>query len=167
MQQWSPTIMAEIRNQAKVFLIDNLQVFNYFYFHNNLLIFFKFYFRSRNDGFLLYAALQSPHTKIVSGDLCRDAMFRLADPMLEKVFRNWQHPAQLKIVRIDSHARTGFQVFLQEPFKHSTIAQRNPVNGGRHIPYNDGSPRYSYQLPNNWLSLVPKSTGTPSQSCFC
>ena len=90
-------------------------------------------------------------------------MFRLDDPKLENVFRIWQRSAQLQIVRIDPHASTGSQVFIQEPFKFNTIAQKNPANGGWHIPYDDGSPRYNYQLPNNWLCLVPKSTHTPSQ----
>ncbi|KAI9563201.1 hypothetical protein GHT06_010659 [Daphnia sinensis] len=91
---------------------------------------------SRDDPFLLCAAVQSKHTKFVSDDLFRDHLFRLADFRLQAIFRLWQ----LK---------------FHYPRPYHTVSQF--ADGCWHIPYDDGTPRYSYESPTTWLCLQPKS----------
>lgn len=81
----------------------------------------------------------------------RDHLFRLADYDLQSTFRQWQRNAQLQIVAI----RHDGSVAMQHPLRYQTVTQLN--DGCWHIPYDDGKPRFSYQLPNTWLCLQPKS----------
>nr|CAG4648207.1 EOG090X0CGF [Moina brachiata] len=127
---WSPPVIKEIKQRAHMFLTEDL---------------------SKDDPFLLYAALQDPNTKFVSDDLFRDHLFRLADYDLQSTFRQWQRNAQLQIVAI----RHDGSVAMQHPLRYQTVTQLN--DGCWHIPYDDGKPRFSYQLPNTWLCLQPKS----------
>nr|CAG4643470.1 EOG090X0CGF [Ilyocryptus agilis] len=104
---------------------------------------------SKDDPFLLYAALQSADTKIVSDDIFRDHLFRLGDSRLANVFRLWQRSSQLQIIAVGDGL-----VQIHYPLKHRTVAQYNN-NGCWHIPYDDGVLRFSYQLPTTWLCLQP------------
>ncbi|CAL4058860.1 unnamed protein product, partial [Meganyctiphanes norvegica] len=53
---------------------------------------------SKDDGFFIYAALQSGQgTKIVTSDLLRDHLARLKDPSTKRVFRFWQKSHQVHI----------------------------------------------------------------------
>lgn len=113
--------------------------------------FLIFPLRSLDDPFLLYAALQSKHTKFVSDDVFRDHLFLLNDSRLEMIFRVWQHSAQIQIVRFN---RDGTVVF-HHPRPYRTVTQM--VDGHWHIPYDDGTPRFRYQVPTTWLCLKPKS----------
>lgn len=100
---------------------------------------------------MLYAAVQSKHTKFVSDDLFRDHIFRLGDPRLEAIFRIWQHSAQIQIVKF---MRDGSPQF-HYPRKYRTVTQF--AEGSWHIPYDDGTPRFNYQVPKTWLCLQPKN----------
>ncbi|KAK4026031.1 hypothetical protein OUZ56_015057 [Daphnia magna] len=106
---------------------------------------------SRDDPFLLCAAVQSKHTKFVSDDLFRDHLFRLADFRLQAIFRLWQRRAQVQIVKIDRNGSVKFH----HPPPYRTVSQF--ADGCWHIPYDDGTPRYSYESPTTWLCLQPKS----------
>nr|CAG4642767.1 EOG090X0CGF [Evadne anonyx] len=111
---------------------------------------------SRDDPFLLYAALHSGNkTKFLSEDIMRDHLYRLGDYDLKMLFRRWQRSSQLQIKRVNSDG----SIDIREPLKHSTISQFS--DGRWHIPYDDGQLRYSYQLPNTWLCLKPISPSTP------
>ena len=107
-------------------------------------------YRSGDDPFLLFAAVQSSHTKFVSDDAFRDHLFRLADFRLQTIFRRWQHKAQLQIKFLDRNGRVRFHL----PRNYRTVSQFE--DGCWHIPYDDGTPRYSYELPTTWLCLHPK-----------
>ncbi|XP_045591104.1 mitochondrial ribonuclease P catalytic subunit isoform X2 [Procambarus clarkii] len=113
---------------------------------------------SRDDGFFIYAALQSGFgTNFITNDLLRDHLFRLGQVSLRDTFRRWQRMHQIKIVSL----RTG--VRLLAPPSFSTTAQCG-VNGGWHIPYDDGKPRESYQLPQTWLCLQSAPPGKKLKS---
>nr|CAG4638706.1 EOG090X0CGF [Cyclestheria hislopi] len=129
MHRWSPDIVREIQKKASFFTTEDM---------------------SRDDPFLLYAALHSGRgTHFLSDDLMRDHMFRLKDHNLASLFRQWQHSSQLQLVQVHADGR----VRIQLPAKYWTITQCN--NGHWHIPYDDGSPRFTYQLPETILCLKP------------
>nr|CAG4637315.1 EOG090X0CGF [Ceriodaphnia reticulata] len=90
--------LQNMKKQAHIFITDNL---------------------SQDDPFLLYAAVQSKHTKFVSDDLFRDHLYRLADPQLQNIFRLWQHRAQMQIV---SFGRNG-GVEFHHPRNYRTVSQ--------------------------------------------
>nr|CAG4651289.1 EOG090X0CGF [Simocephalus serrulatus] len=123
-------VLSNIKQRAYVFITDDL---------------------SRDDPFLLYAAVQSKYTKFVSDDLFRDHIFRLGDPRLEALFRTWQHSAQIQIIKFMKDGSVKFH----HPRKYRTVVQF--AEGSWHIPYDDGTPRFSYQVPNTWLCLQPQT----------
>ena len=74
----------------------------------------------------------------------------MADSRLAAIFRTWQKSSQLQVMNIDNgHA------VMSHPLKYRTVAQFQ--DGYWHIPYDDGTPRYSYELPSSWLCLKSKS----------
>nr|XP_053645890.1 mitochondrial ribonuclease P catalytic subunit-like [Cherax quadricarinatus] len=107
---------------------------------------------TKDDGFFIYAALQSGYgTKVVTNDLLRDHLFRLGQTTLRETFRRWQRIHQIMIIPSLSGAHVLF------PAVFNTSAQCG-VNGGWHIPYDDKTPRHSYQLPTTWICLQPTPT---------
>ncbi|XP_071541595.1 LOW QUALITY PROTEIN: mitochondrial ribonuclease P catalytic subunit [Panulirus ornatus] len=101
---------------------------------------------TRDDGFFIYAALQSGlGTKVISSDMLRDHLFRLGEAPLRDTFRRWQRMHQIMAVSAPT------QVQIINPAAFSTTAQGG--DHGWHIPYDDGSPRQSYELPKTWLCL--------------
>ncbi|ROT68043.1 Mitochondrial ribonuclease P protein 3 [Penaeus vannamei] len=124
MRKWSEVDFNAVKKMADIYTLDNL---------------------TKDDGFFIYAALQSGQgTKIVSSDMLRDHLYRLGDGPLRETFRRWQR--QHQVLAVPSVA--GVQ--LIEPASFSTTAQ-NQGTTDWHIPYDDGSPRASYQLPKTWL----------------
>nr|CAG4645081.1 EOG090X0CGF [Leptodora kindtii] len=130
MLKWSKKSCDEINRIASFFTTDDI---------------------SKDDPFLLYAALYSgAKAKFVSEDLMRDHMSRMGKPDLEATFRRWQRSCQIQIVRIDAQRK----VHVLNPVSHLTAAQRSQTSCW-HIPYDDGEPRFTYQLPKTWLCLQP------------
>lgn len=124
MRKWSEVDFNAVKKMADIYALDNL---------------------TKDDGFFIYAALQSGQgTKIVSSDMLRDHLYRLGDGPLRETFRRWQR--QHQVLAVPSVA--GVQ--LIEPASFSTTAQ-NQGTTDWHIPYDDGSPCASYQLPKTWL----------------
>ncbi|KAK3858311.1 hypothetical protein Pcinc_035495 [Petrolisthes cinctipes] len=107
---------------------------------------------SRDDGFFLYAALQSGWgTKFITRDLLRDHLFKLGLTSLRVTFRRWQRVHQI----FPELIKTG-RVKLMLPAKFGTIAQGGEE--GWHIPYSDTSRRLPYEVPHTWLCLKPSSS---------
>ncbi|KAG0723316.1 Mitochondrial ribonuclease P catalytic subunit [Chionoecetes opilio] len=110
---------------------------------------------SKDDGFFLYAALQSGlGTKFLTGDLLRDHLFRLGEGPLRDIFRRWQNTHQVM-----AYSSAGC-IRLMSPAKFSTVIQASQAGGvdGWHVPYDDGAPRQSYEVPPTWLCLHPSLT---------
>ncbi|XP_037796021.1 mitochondrial ribonuclease P catalytic subunit-like [Penaeus monodon] len=124
MREWSGVDFNAVKKMADVYTLDNL---------------------TKDDGFFIYAALRSGQgTKIVSSDMLRDHLYRLGDGSLREIFRRWQR--QHQVLAVPSVG--GVQ--LIEPESFSTTAQ-NQGTTVWHIPYDDGSPHATYQLPKTWL----------------
>ena len=88
----------------------------------------------------------------MSEDVFRDHLHRLGDFRLQNIFRRWQHKAQMQILSFDENGTARFKL----PRNYRTVSQFD--DGCWHIPYNDGTPRYSYELPTTWLCLQPKTS---------
>ncbi|XP_068200158.1 mitochondrial ribonuclease P catalytic subunit [Palaemon carinicauda] len=126
MMSWSPGDLEALKKRAKVFTLDNI---------------------SKDDGFFIYAALQSGlGTQFVSSDFLRDHVYRLKDHSLRETFRTWQRKHQIFSV---SHPSG---VHLVPPPKFRAIAQKQDSLAW-HIPYNDGSLKESFEVPYTWLCL--------------
>ncbi|XP_064085863.1 mitochondrial ribonuclease P catalytic subunit-like isoform X2 [Macrobrachium nipponense] len=126
MESWSPHDLEALKKRAKVFTLDNI---------------------SKDDGFFIYAALQSGlGTQFVSSDFLRDHLYRLRDPQLRETFRVWQRKHQIFAINHPSG------VHLVPPPKFRTLAQQHDAVDW-HIPYNDGSIRESFEVPHTWLCL--------------
>ncbi|XP_042216526.1 mitochondrial ribonuclease P catalytic subunit-like isoform X2 [Homarus americanus] len=78
-------------------------------------------------------------------DMLRDHLFRLEQVPLRETFRRWQRLHQIMVIK----THIGFH--LLDPAAFSTTAQQG--KGGWHIPYDDGTPHQSYQVPRTWLCL--------------
>ncbi|KAK4297717.1 hypothetical protein Pmani_029885 [Petrolisthes manimaculis] len=113
---------------------------------------------SRDDGFFLYAALQSGWgTKFITRDLLRDHLFKLELTSLRVTFRRWQRVHQI----FPELTKTG-RVKLMLPAKFGTIAQGGVE--GWHIPYSDTSRRLPHEVPDTWLCLQPSSSSSHNGS---
>lgn len=129
---------------------------------------------SKDDAFFLYAALQSGlSSKFITSDMLRDHLWRLKDRHLQDTFRRWQRTHQVMVCSTGGRAR------LLYPAKFSTVAQqqlldqheqeqnhRSSQSQARfpstwHVPYDDGQPRQSYELPLTWLCLHPTLALSP------
>lgn len=76
-----------------------------------------FIFRSKDDPFVLYAAMYSGlGTKILTRDLMRSHKFLLRDPKIKSIFEKWlqKHRLVLKI-------RPGNKVVIKVSFKTKII----------------------------------------------
>ncbi|XP_055704879.1 mitochondrial ribonuclease P catalytic subunit [Phlebotomus papatasi] len=127
MNGWPQEYMTLLRNQAKVFLTDNL---------------------SQDDPFLLYAALTSgKDCTIVSRDLMRSHAFLLGTQELRSSFRKWQHTNQFRL-----EYSPGKKIVLQAPPMFSVTAHE--IDGQWHVPF---QPEYSphqldlFEIPQEWL----------------
>nr|CAG4635037.1 EOG090X0CGF [Alona affinis] len=131
LNKWYPPLLKEIKRRANIFTTGNM---------------------SRQDPFLLYATLQSARTKIVSDDIFRNHLWRLADNRIAAIFRTWKRSSQFQIKQMFPNEG---RVEMQHPLKYKSVTQF--AGGYWHIPYDDGTPRYSYQLPETWLCLKSKA----------
>jgi Protein-only RNase P len=127
--KWSGAakLIPEIRKKAQLFAVDNL---------------------SRDDLFILYATVRGGRgAQFVSEDLMRNHMFNLKDSRLEVLFRQWLRMSQVRIVKILNNGRV-----ITEPMPRViTIAQSEGKNW--HIPFDDGTVRSKFEIPNTWLCL--------------
>ncbi|XP_041468863.1 mitochondrial ribonuclease P catalytic subunit-like [Lytechinus variegatus] len=102
---------------------------------------------SEDDPFMLYATMHSgTKTKYVSRDLLRDHK-ALLSPEAHLSFIKWQRMQQLTPVDF----RDGQAIFKQN-LAHDTVMQS--TERSYHIPYDDGHPRFSYEVPLTWLCAV-------------
>ncbi|XP_046749749.1 mitochondrial ribonuclease P catalytic subunit [Diprion similis] len=129
MLKWNRNYINYIKNNAFLFLTDDL---------------------SFDDPFLLYSTLVSgPHTKFVSSDLMRQHKFLMRDPILKTVFKLWQMSHQC----FAKYNKRGRLTFIN-PLKFSPIAQKGMHCW--HIPYGDeaDSIKESFEPPSKWLCLA-------------
>lgn len=99
---------------------------------------------SEDDPFMLYATLHSGvRTQYISRDMLRDHK-ALLSPRAHLAFIKWQRSHQLVPVDL----RDGKAVF-EKILAHDTVIQC--TESSWHIPYDDGSPRFSYEVPLTWL----------------
>ncbi|XP_011674972.2 mitochondrial ribonuclease P catalytic subunit [Strongylocentrotus purpuratus] len=102
---------------------------------------------SEDDPFMMYATMHSgTKTKYVSRDLLRDHK-ALLSPGAHLSFIKWQRTQQLTPVDF----REGKAIFKQN-LAHDTVIQSTDKSW--HIPYDDGQPRFSYEVPLTWLCAV-------------
>ncbi|XP_072023572.1 mitochondrial ribonuclease P catalytic subunit-like [Amphiura filiformis] len=101
---------------------------------------------SEDDPFMLYATLQSgPEARYITNDLLRDHKY-LVDDDMKVAFERWQQSRQLKPkLNSMSKGRVAFQAIRP----YDTVVQR--TEQAWHIPYDDGTLQYSYDLPKRWL----------------
>ena len=132
--------------------------------------------RSKDDPFLLYAALNSGnHCRFVSRDLMRDHKACLPDGARKRLFFKWQRGHQLVV---DSYSAAGRKVCFQVKLKttiskkreegslgkavdvfclfqgipsYDTIIQTS--SGSWHVPFDDSQDRSTYEVPQKWLCL--------------
>nr|CAG4650446.1 EOG090X0CGF [Sida crystallina] len=129
MQSWDQLVLKKIQRNARLYMLDNL---------------------SSDDLFILYATLYSGRgARFVSSDIMRDHLFQLHDIELEKIFRNWRRSSQLMV--LPSESSTSFKVSSPPPY--TTITQCSSDGNHWHVPYDDGKPRFNWQLPDTWLCL--------------
>ncbi|XP_071490587.1 mitochondrial ribonuclease P catalytic subunit-like [Diadema antillarum] len=99
---------------------------------------------SEDDPFMLYATLHSGRgARYVTRDLLRDHK-ALLSPGANLAFIKWQRSQQLKPVDF-----RGGKAIFEVNLAHDTVIQSTSTSW--HIPYDDGTPRFSYQVPTNWL----------------
>ncbi|XP_022081381.1 mitochondrial ribonuclease P protein 3-like isoform X2 [Acanthaster planci] len=99
---------------------------------------------SEDDPFMLYATLHSgPKACYVSRDMLRDHKALLDQPT-HISFVKWQRGHQIYPLGIE-----GRKAVFKDRIAYDTVAQCSDT--GWHIPCDDGLPRYSYQVPLDWL----------------
>lgn len=121
---WQPKYMNAVTDLADCFFTENI---------------------SQDDPFMLYATLHSgPRCMYMTRDMLRDHK-ALLDPEVHLSFIKWQRTHQMSPVNfIDG------KLICKPIRKHDTVVQSSGDTW--HIPYDDDqSPRYSYQVPIDWL----------------
>ncbi|XP_071798445.1 mitochondrial ribonuclease P catalytic subunit-like isoform X1 [Asterias amurensis] len=122
-QIWNQHHMEVIQDVADCFFIENV---------------------SEDDPFMLYATLLSgPKACYVSRDMLRDHK-ALLDAQTHVSFIKWQRGHQMYPLVF-----TEGKALFKPRIVHDTVIQYS--NSTWHIPCDDGSPRYSYQVPLDWL----------------
>ncbi|XP_076065678.1 mitochondrial ribonuclease P catalytic subunit isoform X2 [Oratosquilla oratoria] len=129
MNSWSRQEMTAINRIAHLYMLDNM---------------------TKDDGFFLYAALQSNvGTVFVTSDFLRDHTFRLQDVHLRETFLRWQRAHQIHIESTPAGIR------LIEPQEFCQCAQES--SNMLHVPFNDGKTEVTvFNPPTSWLCIQTK-----------
>lgn len=149
MDKWRSREMKYIRENSFLFLTDDLYVWVSGLLESTATYFTFVTFRSQDDPFLLYAALESgPKTDFFSRDLMRKHSFMLGNE-LSGVFKRWQQEHQYSLLSIMPDGR----VLIKAPFKYELYAHKSCDNRW-HVPLVE----LGYRIPkvekqNDWLCL--------------
>ncbi|XP_034184193.2 mitochondrial ribonuclease P catalytic subunit isoform X1 [Osmia lignaria lignaria] len=106
--------------------IGNMKNYADFFFVNNM---------SKDDAFILYAALLSGKTNVISKDLMHQHKFTFHNIELTILFRRWQLRHQYFF---DTKSKNLTQLRLIHPMSEFALK----INNCWHIPYNNFSPHY-------------------------
>lgn len=110
---------------------------------------------TKDDGFFLYAGVKSgPRSWLLTNDRMgvQLEMFTQSDHRLWNIMKRYLAKRQI-VYFFDK--RDGKPIFIF-PFKHEVSAQCSEKGQSFHVPFDDGSDRYTYQLPNDWLCVRRK-----------
>ncbi|XP_058803655.1 mitochondrial ribonuclease P catalytic subunit [Phymastichus coffea] len=132
MKWWSTKEIKILEDSTDVFYIKNI---------------------SQDDPFLLHLTLSSgSETCFVSRDLMRQHKFKLEDPTLKKLFRNWQMSHQYFFYSVPEKRHI---INIVEPIQYDPCAQKS--DEGWHIPYTTSNhlavPAMYKESPQDWLCM--------------